>query len=372
MQRKVFFAVAVVSLFAVPALAQTYRPLPDHADVVDGHGYSTLPFGGPSFRTQILVDGAALATNGAILQGIAFRADRAYASLAAQVPNVTVRVSDTSVAVGAMSTTFAANVTGPVTTVFQGTVTLPAGGAVGAGPLPWNVSIPFAQPYSFLTAAGNLLIEIAANNPIGGGAATYILDAVQAGGTMTSFGAFGVTQGMHTLLLFAPTAIAIEPRHLSPGHTIPFVSGLVYAGPPVASPGVVGLGLAPLPTPCDLGPFGAPGYFAYVDTLVCSPHSWGPAFFGVTSTFSVPVPGNPMLIGTTIYAQSAVFVPTANPLGLVASNVVETRIGDEFEALPLRQLDGSPSAPTGVLLRFYSSTPPEYGAVAIRFEGTFF
>jgi hypothetical protein len=48
------------------------------------------------------------------------------------------------------------------------------------------------------------------------------------------------------------------------------------------------------------------------------------------------------------------------------------RIGDEFEVLPLQQLDADdPLAPTGALADFGSVTP-EYGAVAVRFEGAFF
>lgn len=359
---------AVAGALATPLVAQSFQAVPHYADTVDGHQSLGLPFGKPGFRSQILVEGAAIAASGGILTSVSFRADRWLAPVGAtQVPNVTVQVSHTSVAPGGLAATFATNVTGPVTTVFQGTVNLPAQGLGFAGPLPWNIVIPFAQPFPYTNAQGNLLIDITGNNPAAG-SPSYFLDAVQAGGTATQFGASGQNPTFDTLLLIVSTGGSIEPRQISPGHTIDFTSTLFFS----PRPGVVALGTSPHPVPIDLGPIGAPTNSLFFDPILFATHNWTQSFIGWASTFSLVLPPNPLFLGATIYGQSAILEPLANPLGLILSHGVETRIGDEFEALLLQQVDSpDPNAASGTLVDF-GSTGPERGAVAIRIEGTFF
>ena len=356
----------------LPLLAQTQLSLPTHADSVDGHHKHPLPFGMPGFRTQILVDAAAIAPNGALLNGIAFRSDRPSAPLAAQqVPNVTVSLSQTTAVVGAMSDTFATNVTGTPTVVFQGTVNLPAASAGLAGPQPWDVVVTFAAPFLFTTGGGNLLIDITGNNPpaiIAG----YYLDAVQGGGSASPFGTNGV-EPADSLRLHALSSLAnleMDARRYTLGNTIQFASfrGLN------ASPGVIALGTAPQPTPIDLTPLGAPTNWLYVDPIVVAAHTWSQNWFGWAALFPVLVPVNPQLIGATLYGQSLVFEPAANALGVVLSNAVEVRIGDPAEQLPLQQCDAwDPAAATGYLVDFSSPLAPfERGSVPIRLDGVFF
>ncbi len=349
--------------------AQSFLSVPFHADAVDGHHNLGRPFGTPGFRTQILIEAAQAAPNGAVLSSIQFRADRLLASASArQVPNVTVSLSHSSATIAGLSATFANNVTGAVTPVFQGTVTLPAQGIGFAGPMPWNIVVTFAQPFPFMPALGNLLIDIVGNNAPGG-SASHFLDAVQGGGAATQFGVSGISPPFVPLLLLVSTGNTIEPRHLSPGHTIDFTSTIFFN----PLPGVVALGTAPQPVPIDLGPLGAPTNFLYIDPIVLETHFWTQTFLGWGSTFSLPVPNNPVFIGATIYGQSSMLKPLANPLGLVLSHAVETRIGDEFEVLGIRQLDANdPGAATGTLVDFSSGPQPEPGAVAIRLGGVFF
>lgn len=362
------FVLAATIAVTAPVLAQTFHTVPAYADVVDGHESLGLPFGTPAFRTQILVSAGQLTTNGALLNSIRFRADRWLSSTTGgtQVPNVTVSLSHTTVVT--LSSTFAANVTGPVSTVFQGTVALPAQGIGSAGPLPWNIVIPFAQQYSFTATTGDLLIDIVgANTP--GGSPTYILDAGQAGGAATQFGASGQHPGFDNLLLFVATGNDLIPRHLSPGHTIDFISSLFFT----TAPGVLALGTAAQPVPIDLGPIGAPTNSLYIDPIVFATHVWTPSPIGSHATFSLAVPNNPAFVGTTIYGQSLILVPTANPLGIITSHAVETRLGDEFEVFALQQLNSpNPGSTTGTLVDFGSLLQPEPGAVMIRFDGVFF
>jgi hypothetical protein len=233
--------------------------------------------------------------------------------------------------------------------------------------MPWNIVIPFAVPFPLVTAQGNLLIDIVGNNP-GGGTPTFFLDAVQPGGATTVFGDIGPGAPGNLHFVSVMTGNSLVPRFISPGHTLSFTT-LQLQNPP----GLFGLGTGAPAVPIDLGPLGAPMNFLLIDPLVLTPHNWIQSpFFGFSATLALAVPNNPVIVGATVYGQSALLAPTANPLGLVVSRAVEVRIGDEFEVLPLQQLDAvDPIATTGALADF-GAAQPEYGAVAIRFEGVFF
>lgn len=351
-----------------PAAAQTTKPLPHNAEVAEGHHGTSLPFGSPGFRTQLLIDAANVGSVGALLTGVRFRADRSsLPATGATIPNVTVRVSSTTRQLGNMSPFFAQNATGATTTVFQGDVVLPAIAAAFAGALPWDISVPFAQPYFYDASLGNLLIDIVGNNAPGQ-LPTYWLDAVQGGGAASWFGAAGDNPGGDFLNLVVGTANGLDPRQLSPGQTIDFSSTLSFTSPP----GVLALGAFGFPTPIDLGPIGAPTHSLYVDPLVLVPHSWAQSFIGWYSTFSLSVPNNPLLVDVVLYAQSALFDPTANALGLLTSGAVEVRLGEHGQDIGMQQLDADdPQATLGTLLDF-GFLQPEPGAVPILLEGAFF
>ena len=353
---------------AAALAAQSAVTLPAHAGAVDGHHSTSLPFGVPGFRTQLLLDGAVLAPNGALLTGLRFRADRgSLPSTGATVPNVTVTISNTTIPAGFLGTTFATNVTSTPTTVFQGSVTLPAYPAADRpGPMAFDVVIPFTTPW--LSSPGsNVLVDIVGANPANA-QPVYWLDAVQGGGAATQFGVRGDNPSGDNLLLNVSTGNSLEPRQLVPGGSLDFNSTLSFTQPP----GVLALGVTAPATPIDLGVIGAPTQTLYVDPLVLATHSWQQSFIGWYSTYTLPVPINPALVGQLLYAQSTVFEAAANPLSLVLSAALELRIGDQAEVLAVQQLDATdPSAPAGTLLDF-GFMQPDFGAVPVVVEGTFF
>jgi hypothetical protein len=362
-----FSPVAAALLAAV--LPAQFVTVPAKADAVDSHQSVGQPFGTPGFRTQILIDAAAIAPNGAALTGMRFRADRSSVPLTAgSVPNVTVQLSHTSVLVGGLVDTFANNVTSTATTVFQGTVTLPAQTNGLAGPLPFDIVIPFAQPFPYTTGLGNLLVEITGNNAPGG-FPSYWLDASQAGGSATRFGKNGDNPTFDSLNLIVATGNTLEARFLIPGHVIEYTSTLSFTQPP----GVLALGTTAFSSPIDLGPFGAPTNELHFDPILLVTHSWQQSFIGWFSTFSVTPPGLTSLIGATIYGQSLILEASANPLGIVLSHAVETCLGDPNEAFPMQQVDANgPTALTGTIVDFGFALQHEYGAVPVRLEGAFF
>lgn len=348
--------------------AQMTRTVPAHAEGAEcQHGNYQL-LASQSFRSQLLYDAAAVAPNGALLTGMRFRADRGSLPLPAlTVPNVTVTLSHSSLAPSNMSTTFASNVTDVETVVFQGSVQLPGYTVATAQPLGWDIVIPFAQPFVWSPALGNLLVELVGNNPAGTSPG-YWLDAAEGGGSATRFGRGGDNPGSDWLDLVVTTGAELEPRLLTIGTAIDWTTTLLATNPP----GVLALGVAPLPQPVDLAPLGAPTNTLYIDPLLLAPHSWTQTVLGWSATVTLQIPNLPTLVGERIYAQSALFDPTANALGLQLSAAMEVRLGQPGEVLPVRELDGGlPNATTGFLLDF-GNLQPRYGATAVQFEGVFF
>jgi hypothetical protein len=371
MRRRLSHHVLAVSLacFAAPAHGQVAVSLPPHADLVDGHHSVSLPFGQAGFRTQILVDTSSFTPNGGVLTAIRFRTDRTSLPLGPlQVPNVTVTVSQSSQVIGGMSETFAANISQTPVTVFQGVVVLPGQTAAHAGPLPWDVVISFQQAFSFQANAGRLLIDIVGNNPVAGGR-NYWIDAVEAGGSVTEFGLRGTSHNGDSPNLVVSTNNVLMPRFLTIGQTIDFTTTMAFSRPP----GVLLIATDPEPLPIDLGPFGAPANWLSIQPVAAVAHSWSPSPIGWFATFPLTVPLSAGLIDARLYAQSAIFEPRTNALGLVLSAAVELRVGGPNDALPMQQVDADdPAALAGTRLDFGDSTSPAPGAVALRLEGVFF
>jgi hypothetical protein len=365
------FVAAVCGGFAATELrAQQVLPLPSHAELADGHHSASMPFGIPGFRTQILVAGSEIAPNGAVLTALRFRADRSSLPQAGMsVPNVTVRLSHTQVALGNLSPTFANNVTGPETVVFQGTVLLPDHTTTlpQAGPLPWDIEVVLQSPFAYDRAQGNLLVEI-----VGANAPTqfplFYLDACVAGGSANAFGRGGPMSSGDFQNLLLTTNGLFEPRLISPGLSIEFLVGTIHS----PFPGVLLLGTSTFGPGIDLGSIGAPGNKVYVDPIMLTTHAWQQGFIGWSTSTIIQVPSTAVMIGERVYAQSLLLDAPANPLGVVTSHALEVRIGDRVELFPMQQLDGvGPTATTGSLMDL-GLLLPEWGAVAMQLGGVFF
>lgn len=361
---------AVAAALASGLTAQTAVAVPAHAEITESHQSLGLPFGAPGFRTQLLVDPAAIAPSGAFLTGIRFRADRLSLPLGAtSVPNVTVSLSHSTQTLPGVSGIFANNVTGTPTVVFQGTVNLPGYTGGNAGAMPWDIDVQFATPFLYSAAQGQLLIDIVGNNA-GGALPSYWLDAAEPGGSATSFGRAGDIATFDNLNLLVATGWDLIPRQITGGNFVEFVTTMSFASPP----GVFAIGTTALPTPLDLTPLGAPNNELYLFPEVIVPLAWTQSFIGWFATVTLPVPNDPTLVGALLYGQSAIFEPTSNQLGLVFSNAVEVRIGDQLEPSLVRQIDAAdPAATNGSIVDFdFGFGSPRFGHAAFRLEGTFF
>lgn len=104
------------------------------------------------------------------------------------------------------------------------------------------------------------------------------------------------------------------------GTTFDLVTSRIPAGSPAT---VCRLALLAQLPPVALDSLGAPGCFAHVDTM-------GPdnalVLGAPTAMRRVTLPATPAFAGIRLYAQSASFVPAANPLGLLTSNGLDLRV----------------------------------------------
>src|SRR5690606_2528442 len=139
------------------------------------------------------------------------------------------------------------NVTAALTLVFTGTVPL-AGHVDGfGGPMPWARTLPFTPPFGFDVSQGNLLIVILGINPRGS-APSFWFDAMEAGGAGTSFGQGGVIPSGDNRGLLVATGNSLNPRLLTIGRTIDYVTTLSFSN----APGVIAIGSEPQQVPFGL------------------------------------------------------------------------------------------------------------------------
>ena len=75
--------------------------------------------------------------------------------------------------------------------------------------------------------------------------------------------------------------------------------------------------------PLDLAPLGAPGCRVFASQEFVQPL----VIRSGAATVRVPVPGNPWLLGRSLYVQALAAKPQANALGVVTSNGGRLRIG---------------------------------------------
>ena len=75
--------------------------------------------------------------------------------------------------------------------------------------------------------------------------------------------------------------------------------------------------------PLDLSFLGMLGCTAYTNSIANYPL----ANVGGTATWSVQIPNDPTLAGTSFYTQAGVTAPGANPFGVAMSNACELKIG---------------------------------------------
>jgi len=309
---------------ATGATAQTKLVVPRVAAVLDGNSQSNWPF---LFRTdaarmQQVIDGNEIAKTSARITELSYRRDatnrQGYSAAAVRL---VVQIGHAARGPATMSTTFATNRAGAMTTVFNGTYNLPAQPPVSGGVAPFNLTFKLGTPFFYQRASGSLLIEVSMVNAI----LAYQVDAHRGGadGFSHSFGHSGSMRGNTSHSFWAD-----HPEQIKPGGTLTLeVDNLLLAAPALLLLGSSNQRLGLLPLPLDLTALGAPGNSLYVtpDNSVPFSISANHGVWGAKLTTSVP--NIAALAGVTHFAQPLYLDPQSNALGLVTGNAISFTFG---------------------------------------------
>lgn len=316
---------ALVPLLAGFAAAQNQtKVVPTLAKYADGNTGSGFPFYYYSQRCQQIWDAGVVANSVALIQSIAMRADAAWGSMTAFTLNgAKVSFSHTTVTAAAMSTTYAKNLTGTPTVVFNANLNLPAVTPPTKGPAPFNVVIPCSAPFVHTVTQGNLMLELE-TPPATPQKSGWHTDAQGPGGLTAEFGVSGKPSGNDTLSLVGDGG----------GKCVPGGNVQVTTATTIKSyPGAMFLGSSDtlwqsLPLPLDLAGIGAPGNHLYTGMELQIAHNWTQSGGRWVSVVNIPVPNQNVWVGITVYAQSAIVDWQANQFGGVFSNAVSIGVGD--------------------------------------------
>jgi hypothetical protein len=314
--------------------AQNYVTLPPTAAPAQELGsYSQLPLMQPNARVQVFYDSVEVGIAPLLLDELALRYDGPIPQVGAPGPftitRLQIKIGVTAIA--APQATFAANLTAPLTSVFDGPWTyLPDNGS--AAPHPWGgpggtLTFPFTTVVPIQVGPGEwLVIDIAVegNNISSFGFAHAMLDGALTTGGLTNGTTASYGQGCSAVAA-GPAATASVTGLFGPG-AAHFVGGAnLGANAPVLA--VFGLSDTAAFVPL---PFTLPGTAC---TLLTSPDvtalTVANASGAVTGAAAVPLSlaANPAFSGIPLFEQLASLVATANPWGIVLSNAVAVSLG---------------------------------------------
>ncbi|MCU0864905.1 MAG: hypothetical protein MUC36_14035 [Planctomycetes bacterium] len=331
--RKMLFPTCLC-LAAASLASQNYLALPATASPAGELGnFSLVPFMQPNARVQMFYDAAEVGSNPFVTDELSLRFDGPIPQVGAPGPfsitRLQIRIGVTAVA--APSADFAANLTQPLQTVFDGPRSYLPDPGFGA-PHPWGgvnntLSFPFSSPATLVVAPGQwLVVELVmeGNNIASFGFAHAILDGAPTSGGITDGTVAAYGQGcsaggsapaatISTSGIYAPGgAHRVTGQNLGANALVLAVFGLSNS-----------IAFAPLP-------FTLPGTTC---TLLASPDFTLPAVADGNGTLGasqgpvLSLPANPALGGIVIFEQLASLVPTANPWGLVLSNAAAVTLG---------------------------------------------
>lgn len=327
-------SLAVLSLFAASLSAQNYLALPTTAaPSLELGSYSLLPFMQPNARVQMYYDATEVGTAPIVVDQLEFRYDGPIPQVGAPGPfaitRLQIRIGVSSVPMPGAQ--FAANLTAPLTPVFDGPWTyLPDPGS--ASPHPWGgpggaLTFAFTTPVPIALAAGQWLVvdlSMEGNNISSFGFSHAILDGALTTGGLTNGTAANYGAGCAAGLA-APAASANVSGLYGPGGAHFLAGANLGAGAPVVA--VFGLSNTTSFVPL---PFALPGTSC---TLLASPDATlltladGAGALSGAAAVPLAITADPAFSGLVVYEQLASLVGTANPWGIVLSDAVAVTLG---------------------------------------------
>ena len=157
--------------------AQTFQTLPTGFTAAEGNSNNIYPWGTTTIRVQHCYDSSYITSSGPILiQKLRWRGDGSTSTwTGGTFPSAKISISSATADYSALSTTFANNHGADLAVVFNGTVTVKAGG--GSTPQKnWYIEVTLATPFKYDPNAGkDLLVDVQLNTLTG---STFRSDAV--------------------------------------------------------------------------------------------------------------------------------------------------------------------------------------------------
>ena len=326
------FAAALTSVAAAQSFL--YLPASGAPATSELNSYRIVPFMRSAARVQMFYDAGEVGASTFTATSASLRYDGPIPPVGASGPfsiqRVKVEVGSTTVAIPGPE--FARNLSQPLTTAFDGTLTYwPDQGT--SGPEPWGgpndkLTFAFAQPVVVtIPPGGFLVVQLSIEGNDSGGQAHTMLDAARGGGGAVD--GFAVSSGSGCSAAQGQPDASIETSGVhAPGgvHSI-HGTNLGANAPVFALLGVsdrnASFGALPFPVPgtaCSL-------YTSWDLTLpgVLADASGAIAPFARGTT--VALPAVPQLSGGALYEQLVSYVPGANPWGLVFSDLRTVVLG---------------------------------------------
>ena len=324
-------------LVTATAAAQSYLYLPASTspNIVEQSSYNLRPFMQTNSRVQIFYSATEVGGSQFAASALSFRYDGPIPQVGAPGPftvqRLRVHVGTTQVAQPTAS--FGANLTQPLTTVYDGAFSyLPDPGS--AFPHPWEVPntsmrVPFNAPLGVTIPAGGWLVvdvQMEGNNIANFGFSHAILDGFMTTGGATNGSASNFGQGCSASAGAPAATISTTGTH-APG-AAHFVSGQNLGASTIAL-----LVLSGSNTTSQYGqlPFNLPttGCSLYTETelsfLMFTDANGSIAPNSQMGAISVPA--EPAFAGVTIYEQFVSLVQSANPFGFVLSDARAVTLG---------------------------------------------
>lgn len=318
----------LAAALSAPAAAQNYLYMPASGapQTQELGSFRIVPLMRPSARTQMFYDATEAGASSFTATRVSLRYDGPIPPVGAPGPFVfqrlKIRVGATSVRIPGPE--FAANLTQPLTTVFDGTVTYwPDQGT--SGPEPWGafndrLSFPFSQPVQItIPSGGYFVLDLTIEGNTLNGQAHTMLDAALGTGGPLDGSAISIGSGCSATSGGMNATIVTSGVH-APGGVHSIHGENLGANAPVAaliggSDTVAPFGPLPLLLPgtaCSI----------YTSSDLMLPLQADSA--GVLAPFArgstVAIPPLLMFQGARLYEQLASFVPGANNWNLVLSD----------------------------------------------------
>lgn len=336
------FAIAALAFaWSVDACCAQSVVVPAEASVGPGKDigqplfFGSASFGWPGLRVQSLYDTVQIPTGPRTIRSISVRRETGPLSNHATTVNATIRMSTTSTQHSAAGTSFVANHGPNLTTVFQGTITMPPSGARTQWPAPWETPIVFQTPFSFVNAPGSLVIDVATTGSGDAGSWSVEVYEIDEGESTRDLVQTDCRSSTGQTVLGR-----VEQNHLVPGGHFRVGFNFYPSNQPLLHTSFIGVGFAGTSAPGLPYLLNMPGLPAAegcqwgVDVEVALDATYFPGpqthpalgMVGMSST--MPIPNNPLLVDFEFFAQALSL--DAGPDGtpqLLASGSTRMRIG---------------------------------------------